>query len=91
MSALQAQEVRDYILELFSDSLEGVGVEPQDVTDEFDLLTEGVIDSLGILEMVASLEERFSLRLDFEGLTAEDLTRIGPLSQYVEQLSQSAQ
>jgi acyl carrier protein len=80
---ITAREVRDFILDQFPESLEASGHRPDDVQDDFDLLLEGVIDSLGLLELIASIEDQFEIELDFADLPAEDLTRIGPFSRFV--------
>jgi len=41
-----------------------------------------VIDSFGILEMVSSIEDEFHIQLDIATLDAEQITMLGPLSQY---------
>jgi acyl carrier protein len=79
-----AAEVRAYILASLATPLAAKGLDPHEVPDSFDLLIEGVIDSFGIVELVGQLEERFGFEIDFSDLDADDLTRIGPLSRYVE-------
>lgn len=83
MSLVSPEEVRAFVLEQLVEPLKAKSLEPHDVPDNFDLLTEGVIDSLGILEMVSALEERFGLEVDFEDLDPDDLTKLGPFSSYV--------
>jgi acyl carrier protein len=53
------------------------------VPEDFDLLTNGVVDSFGILEMITAIEEQFNLQLDMANLDAEQLTILGPLCRYV--------
>jgi acyl carrier protein len=52
------------------------------IPDNFDLFKEGIIDSLGVLEMIGSVEREFGVALDMEGLDAEQLTILGPFCQY---------
>ena len=49
--------------------------------------SKGVIDSFGVVEIIMMLEQRFGIEFDFDELPADDLTRIGPLSAYVERKS----
>lgn len=84
MGTVRANEVRAFLLDYFSDPLHLRSVDLDRVPDDFDLLSEGVMDSLGILEMVSAVEGRFAIQLDLEELEPEDLTRIGPFSRYVE-------
>ena len=70
--------------ELWEVSRVGRDALPVEVPEDFDLLTEGVIDSLGLVELIASLEERLGVEVDFAELDADDLTKVGPLAAYVE-------
>ena len=76
-------EVREFILERVRDPLRAKDLAPPEVPGSFDLLLEGAIDSFGIVELIAALEQRFELEFDFDELAADDMTRIGPLSSYV--------
>jgi acyl carrier protein len=84
MPAISAQAVRDAILDDVVEPLAAKGLTPSDVPADFDLLLEGVIDSFGVVEMLMKLEERFAVEFDFDELPADDLTKIGPLADYVE-------
>ena len=81
------EEVRAFLVDRLGDELSALGMSPQDVPDDFDLLTHGVIDSFGILEMIVDIQERFGLNGDFEGLPVEELTIIGPFSRYVARMA----
>ena len=87
MEAARAQIVREVILDGVAEPLAAKGLTPTDVPFEFDLLLEGVIDSFGVVEMIVMLEQRFTFEFDFDELDADDLTRVGPLSEYVERKS----
>jgi len=39
------------------------GEDPNELTDEVELMTLGILDSVGVLKLVAFLEERFSVTL----------------------------
>jgi acyl carrier protein len=83
--AISAGEIRSLILARLNDRLKQRGVEPKDVSDDVDLLAEGIIDSMGILELIMAIEEHFGIKVDFEGLQPEQLTVIGSFSRYIEQ------
>jgi acyl carrier protein len=87
MPAASAQAVRDAILDGVVEQLAAKGLTPSDVPPEFDLLLEGVIDSFGVVEMIVMLEERFAVEFDLDELPTDDLTKLGPLSAYVERKS----
>jgi acyl carrier protein len=83
MTQPTAAEVQDFILGRIEDPLRAKGMTRSEVPESFDLLLEGMIDSFGIVELIATLEERYGLEFDFDELAADDMTRIGALSSYV--------
>ncbi len=83
MSPASAETVRALILAECENSLALFGHTAATVPDDFDLRAQGVIDSLGFLELVTALETALGVELDFDGLEPEDLTVVGPLSRFV--------
>lgn len=83
MTTIDAREVKAFLVQHYADSFEAVGITDDSVDDSFDLMLEGIIDSLGVVEMVSAVEERFQITLDLGDIDPEDLTRIGPFSNYV--------
>jgi acyl carrier protein len=83
MSAVTEHAVRAFVLETLSEPIQRLGLAPEQVPDEFDLLTSGVIDSFGVIELIGEVNERFELDLDFEEMDPEGLTVLGPFSRYV--------
>jgi len=53
------------------------------LADDQDLLSAGVIDSLGILRVVAFIEERFGLRVPDEDVVFENFQSIQAMGDYV--------
>ena len=91
MSQASAERIRALILSECANSPALFGSTPESVPDDFDLRAQGVIDSLGFLELVVALESVLGFELDFEGLEPEHLTVIGPLSRYVAAQAAAAQ
>jgi acyl carrier protein len=92
MSSASGEYVKSLILEHLGSLITEMGLVPAEITDEFDLLTSGLIDSLGIVELIAALERDLNIVIDLSELDPEQLTTIGPLSRYIEnQYLQSAQ
>lgn len=56
------------------------------LTDTESLLEAGLIDSTGILELVAFLEERFDLRVDDADLVPANFDSIEAIAGYVERM-----
>jgi acyl carrier protein len=83
MIEVTAADVRAFALERVSDQLLAMGLTPADVPDDFDLLDTGTIDSLGFLELVGALADRFGVDVDFEEMDPEDIGLVGPLCRLV--------
>ena len=54
------------------------------VDDETSLLDTGIVDSLGILDLVTFLEDTFSVKVDDEELNPENFESIAALVRFVE-------
>ncbi len=82
MKDVTQDNVRDFRLTRYSEPMKGMRVNLAEIPDDFDFFLAGVIDSLGILEMISAIEHEFQIQLDLGLLDAEDITRIGPLARY---------
>jgi acyl carrier protein len=85
MTPVTADQIRSFILERYAAAFAVKGVTEVEVNGDFDLLEQGIIDSLGVLQLVSSLEEKFNIVVDLENLDAEQLTLIGPFCRYIEE------
>ena len=83
MKDISPEQVRQFLLDRYAESIKCMALNPVEVPDNFDFLLNGVIDSFGILEMISSIEDKFRIRLDLAALDAEQITLLGPLSRYV--------
>lgn len=80
-----SQEARDFVLRYFTSK----GL--PDFNDEAELLEceyldKGIIDSLGIVELVVAIESRFDIELSSEDMQSGDFGTIGGLINIVERL-----
>jgi acyl carrier protein len=92
MSSTSGESVRSLILTRLEHSIIEIGLLPDELSDDFDLLTSGVIDSLGIVELISAIEQQLGIVIDLSELDPEHLTILGPLSRYIEnQYLQTAQ
>ena len=55
----------------------------RDISNDDNLLETGVIDSLGVLEIVTFLQEEFSLELQDDELTPENFQSISSIADFV--------
>jgi acyl carrier protein len=83
MNEFTSDKVRQFLLRKYAEPIKALGLDPLLVSDDFDFLMTGVIDSFGILEMINSIEDEFRIQLDLETLDASEITILGPLSRYV--------
>lgn len=87
MSTVAADAVRRFIGRKYADQLTGIGVDPAAVPDDLDLLETGIIDSLGLIELIADLDTEFAVNIDFEDMDPDQLTIVGPFCRYVAERS----
>ncbi len=55
------------------------------IKEDDDLLSEGIIDSLGILQLVAFIEEKFGYSVPDEDVVIENFMSVNALASYLEQ------
>ena len=72
-----AEAVRNFIIEyfLFGDD--------ENLNNHTSFIEDGIVDSTGILELVAFLEETFSIHVEDEELIPENLDCISNVEKYV--------
>ena len=73
------EQVKSYILDNFMMGSDGVTLQ-----DETSLLGVGVIDSTGVLELIAFLEEIYHIRVRDEEMVPENLDSLASLERYVQ-------
>jgi acyl carrier protein len=78
-----ANEVQAMILSLLEPSLTASGRPVAAVTEQTDLRAEGLIDSLGFVQLLARLEQQLGGPVDVADLAPERLTHLGALSQHI--------
>lgn len=77
------QTIRMLVLGECAGALAALATPADELADDFDLRENGVIDSLGFIELIASLEQTLGVEIDLEALDPEQLTRLGPLTRFV--------
>jgi acyl carrier protein len=83
MTRPTAQDVKALILSCLESTMMSLALVPDQLSDDFDLRAEGVVDSLGFVQLITALEERLGFDVDLGELDTERLTVIGPLSQHI--------
>jgi acyl carrier protein len=77
MSTQTSELIRTFIIKKFPASRKKV------LTDDLPLIESGIVDSLGVLEVVSFLEQNFGIKVHDEDLTPENFGSIGLLTQFV--------
>lgn len=72
------QEVRDYIVDNFL-----MGLQADALGDDVSFLDLGLIDSTGVLELVAFLEERYGIKVEDAEMVPENLDSLNNIERYV--------
>lgn len=78
MTETIAQEIKDFVVANFLFGQQGAGL-PEDQS----FLESGVIDSTGVLELVAFLEQRYGIAVADRELLPENLDSIQNVSRFV--------
>ncbi len=71
------QRVRQFIVENFYLS------DPASIDDDTLLVTNGIVDSTGMLEVIAFLEDQFAIRISDQEMTPENLESVSRISRFV--------
>jgi acyl carrier protein len=72
-------EIRSYVVTEFLD-----GEDTSDLTPEFDLIANGVVDSLGLVRVVSYLSSAYAIPVDDIPLKPEHFRSIAAIAAFVE-------
>ena len=89
MSADDSNSLRERIRGILVDDLQWSGA-PGDLTDDLPLIADHIIDSLGILRLVARLESEFGIQVRDEDVVAANFGSIMQISDFVDRARNSA-
>ena len=71
-------QIRHFVLENF------ILENPEDLVDDESMLNIGIMDSTGVLELVAFIESTFEIKVEDEELNRENLDSINKIVSYLE-------
>ena len=89
MTPCKAEDIRRFIFDRFAEALRSHNLSAETMPDAYDLLAEGVIDSLGLLELISAVEGHFGIEIDFDQLDPEQMTLVGPFCRHAEQFAEA--
>lgn len=79
--------VRDFLVDYYRRKFSYLRIDVTTIPPDFDLLTHGIVDSMGFVDMISAIEKRFQVTIDLEGLDAQQVTMLGPLCDYIERVA----
>jgi acyl carrier protein len=85
MNSITPAQVRDFLMRHFENRFRAKGINPQGIGEDFNLVAAGIVDSFGVIEMIAAIEREFRMEIDLENLNPDDIPILGPFCQYVAQ------
>ena len=73
-------EISDFILDLIGEKLAIFYISRGEVDDDFDLVKSGLLDSMSFIDLLAEIEEKFKLEINYEqAVDNEAFTSFGGL------------
>jgi acyl carrier protein len=71
------QTLREFVIRNFYVS------DPSEIRDDTSLVTGGYVDSTGVLEVIAFVEEKFGIRITDQETTPENLDSIARIASFI--------
>jgi len=78
------QQIRQQIVDFITNNFL-FGDTGKELNDRDSLLENGIIDSTGVLELIAFIEETFGIKVEDEEIVPENLDTIADITYFVEQ------
>ena len=72
------EEIKNYIAETFLFSDDGFNM-----SDDVSFLDEGIIDSMGVLELIMFVEETFGISVEDDDIKPENFDSVNKLYEYI--------
>jgi acyl carrier protein len=90
MSQVDEKDVRSFIVRYLSDKLtaedlQGILID----NDSFDFSEYPAFDSLGIIQMIAEMENTLHIKVDFESMDPDEFTVLGTFTRYVAKMAKN--
>jgi len=79
MSTLTREGIKDLVLDIISPNLVSAKIDPATVDETLNLLDSGVLTSFDFLDLIAEVEDRSGVPIDFAALDDEDIVVLSGL------------
>lgn len=81
---MDKKEIIDSIHELILEKLVLFNISKKEADPAFDLVKSGLLDSMAFIDLVAALEEKYNVEVDFEDAAEnDDIATIGNLAELI--------
>jgi acyl carrier protein len=75
--------VRSFVVSAITTELSNAGIDPATLNEQSDLFAAGIIDSLGVIELIAVVSDEYGIDSDWDDYDPEELLVLGPFCRYV--------
>ena len=79
MSKFNENDIRSFLHNYLSNKLNDAGLQGTPLTESDSFLTYGLLDSMGFFELIAEIEERYDIVLEFGEQDPKEFTSINGL------------
>jgi acyl carrier protein len=82
-SAEREEAIRDFVIAFLHRRMQALHITDMDVTEDLNMIDSGLLDSMGFIEMLAAVEERFGVEVDFSARDPSSFTTVVGFTQVV--------
>jgi acyl carrier protein len=76
-------DVKTFVIDALHQLLVDAGVNAKRLPEDFDLRAHGVVDSLGFIQLIGRIEDRFACSIDLADVDPNQLTRLSVLCSHI--------
>ena len=88
---METNSVAEFLFTYLEQNLKTRGIpDRQSIPDTLDFFDSGVLDSLGFVQMVTALQQKFDAEIDISDASMEEVSTFTPFCQYVERAIQQS-
>lgn len=76
------EELREFVVRELETKLRLLGFTKDDVTLDLDLFAAGLIDSMGLIELISAIEDRFGVGVKLDDVDPEEIYSVAGLARH---------
>jgi acyl carrier protein len=77
-------EIKQFVIDEFA-----VGIAPEELRSDYDLMDNGILDSLGVLTILAWIEDLLGIEIDAEAIDATNFRTVESIGSLIESLQRT--